>query len=267
MTPGRHDVTIARRAVITVALIIAVGAVPSDVFAWHRASPEELALIASTAEHGSGLLSVPDCWEVRISDLDPSWGLAVLGGQGAESTCGNGASVIHNEGGTWREAKGPGGYLAPPVPCSPAMRVPQAIAVELGSCARTSARDQTRPRQRTPCPRVRQYGGPPDPKVYVQRISCVEAGLAPAGSEIYEGGLVEQLIGARAEGRQYEHLRRGRFSVSSYREGISARWGCVATRHRVLEPHGPFADVQLWIVCSSGRQRMEVRLMFRPTLA
>jgi len=262
-------VTIVRRTVIAVALavVVAAGVASSEAFAWHRASPEEVASIAATAEPGSGLLSTPDCWEVRISDHDPSWGLAVLGGQGAESTCGNGASVIHHEAGTWHEAKGPGGYLAPPAPCSPAMSVPQAIAVELGSCARTSARDEIRPRRRTSCPPVRRYEGPPEPRVYVQRTSCVEAGLDPVRDDIYEGGLIERLIGAHAEDGQYEHIRRGRFSVQSYREGASVRWSCMANQQRVLERHGPFADVHLWIVCSSELQHVEVRLMFRPTLA
>jgi hypothetical protein len=82
---------------------------------------------------------------------------------------------------------------------------------------------------------------------------------------IYEGSVVAELIGESAEAGRYEHLPHHRFSVPGYREGKSLPWHCTASRHRLPIGNG-FQDVQLWIPCTRASQRVEVRLIFRPTI-
>jgi hypothetical protein len=234
-------------------------------FAAHRATTVEL---SSILEHSSGiaaaggLLMRTECWRATISDRDPSWAFLEL--VGGSETCGDGALVVHEEGSSWREAEGIGG---PETPCSAAMRVPQAISEELATCVRPPSRFRARPTRRTSCPTV-VFEGPPEVAVYVLRASCTEAGIAAKPRSFYEQGLVEELVKSSATGevRRYLPLNR-RVSVRGYWEGQRSDWECRATRHRVLESHGPFADVQFWIACGRRNQRVEVRLLFRPTLA
>jgi len=48
--------------------------------------------------------------------------------------------------------------------------------------------------------------------------------------------------------------------------GHTVHWLCTSHKHRIVEPHGSFAQGQIWITCTRIHQWVEVRLGFRPTM-